>query len=138
LVHTVKVVRDRPDFRVFVDLLYGPNRNVDTDGDSNPVSSRTWSFLYVADRESDDPSVEIHASDDDADVFVVESDSSRLEELAALYLYLTSGKSICFSGAAIDQAAIDALTDKYRAELGRANGSIWHHSSAESPYPNLR
>lgn len=30
--HTVKVVRDRTDFRAFIDLLYGPNRNVDTDG----------------------------------------------------------------------------------------------------------
>lgn len=136
--HTVKVVRDRPDFRAFIDLLYGPNRNVDTEGDSNPVSSRVWSFLYVADRESDDPSVEIHASDDDAAVFVVESGSSRLEELAALYLYLTCGESIRFSGASMGQAAIDALTYKYRAELGRANGSIWHQSSAESPYPNLR
>ena len=75
--HTVKVDRDRPDFRAFIDLLYRPNRNVDTDGDSNPVSSRKWSFLYVADRESDDPSVDIHASEADTAEFVVESGSSR-------------------------------------------------------------
>jgi hypothetical protein len=136
-VHTVKVVRDRPDFRAFIDLLYGPNRNVDTDGDSNPVSSRAWSFLYVADRESDDPCVEIHASDDDPAVFVVDSVSSKLEELAALYLFLICGESIRSSGKPIGQTEIDALRDKYRAELNRANGSIWHQSSTESPYPNL-
>jgi len=92
----------------------------------------------VADRETDGPSVEIHASADDAGVFVVESGSSRLEELAALYLYLTCGESIRSAGMAMGQAAIDVLADKYRADLGRANGSIWHQSSADSPYPILR
>lgn len=136
--HTVRVDRDRPDFRAFIDLLYGANRNVDTDGDSNPVSSRTWSFLYVADRESDDPSVEIYASEADPAVFLIESGSSTLEELAALYLFLTCGESISSSGEAIDLVAVEVLRDKYRTELGRANASIWHQSSAESPYPNLR
>lgn len=135
--HTVKVDRDRPDFRAFIDLLYRPNRNVDTDGDSNPVSSRKWSFLYVADRESDDPSVDIHASEADTAEFVVESGSSALEELAALYLFLTCGESIRSSEQAIGQAVVDALRDKYRTELCRANDSIWHQSSAASPYPNL-
>jgi hypothetical protein len=137
-VHTVRIDRERPDFRVFIDLLYGPNRNVDTDGDSNPVSSRTWSFLYVADRESDDPSVEIHASEANSAEFVVESGSSVLEELAALYLFLTCGESISSQDQAIDLAEIAALRDKYRVELGRAGASIWHQSSAERPYPNLQ
>lgn len=136
--HTVRVDRDRPDFRAFIDLLYGANRNVDTDGNSNPVSSRTWSFLYVKDRESDDPSVEIYASEVDPAVFVVESGSSTLEELAALYLFLTCGESINSSGESIDVAAVEVLRDKYRTELGRANGAIWHRSSAQSPYPKLR
>ncbi|MDR3447602.1 hypothetical protein [Dyella sp.] len=136
--HTVKVVRDRPDFRVFIDLLYGADRNVDTDGDSNPISSRVWTFLYVKDRESDDPCVEIYVSDDDPAVFVVESGSSRLEELAALYLFLTCGESIRTPEKAIDHAAIDALSEQYRAELVRANDSISHQPSPESPYPNLQ
>jgi hypothetical protein len=82
--------------------------------------------------------VQIYASEVDQAVFAVESDSSVLEELAALYLFLTCGESISSSGEAIDLAAVGVLREKYRAELGRANASIWHQSSAGSPYPNLR
>lgn len=53
--YTVTIVRDRPDFRCFLDLLYGTGRDVDTDGDSFPVSSRSWTYFYVKDRESEDP-----------------------------------------------------------------------------------
>jgi len=91
----------------------------------------------VADRESDDSSVEIHASEADPDKFIVESTLPALEELAALYLFLTCGESIRSSERAIEQSAVDALRNKYHMELSRANDSIWHQSSAASPYPNL-
>lgn len=58
---TLTVRKPRPDFRVFIDLLFGPGRNVDTDGDADPVWSRDWRELSITDRESDAPTVEIHA-----------------------------------------------------------------------------
>lgn len=42
---TVTVRKPRPDFRVFIDLLFGPGWNVDTDGDADPVWSRDWREL---------------------------------------------------------------------------------------------
>lgn len=118
------VVSERPDFRYFLDLLYGPERNVDADGNSYPVNSRSWTYLYVKDRESDDPYIEIQASEVDVSRFSVQSDSSRLEVPAVLYLYLTCGGSISSSDQVLDTAAIEMLCDRYSVELCRAHSSI--------------
>lgn len=83
--HTVNIVRNRPDFRCFIDLLYGRDRNVDTDGNSYPVNSRLWTRLYIRDRESNAPCVEISATKTDPAIFSITSDSPELEELAAVY-----------------------------------------------------
>lgn len=90
--YRVSINGNRPDFRVFIDLLYGVNRNVDTDGDSVAVNSRVWSYLYIADRESDDPPLDISALTDETQIFIVESKSEpqvlttghSLDEPAAL------------------------------------------------------
>ena len=133
----VSINKNRPDFRVFVDLLYGPERNVDTDGDSNPVNSRTWTYLHIADRESNDPSVEIYASEKDPGTFEVVSESQELETLAALYLYLYCGASIKVGDVALNQQEIEKLKKRYASQLQRAERAIWHGSSNEYPYPNI-
>jgi hypothetical protein len=135
--HTVKVVKDRPDFRCFIDLLYGSGRNVDTDGDCNVVHDRLWTWLYISDRESNDPRVEIVASESDPEDFSVISDSPELEELVALYLFLTSGESIRSSGRLLGISDVEHLQGKYAKQVQRADKSIWHQSSDERPYPNL-
>ena len=128
-VNRVSINKNRPDFRVFVDLLYGPERNVDTDGDSNIVTSRSWRYLYIADRESDDPSVEIYEGEKDPDTFEVVSESQELETLAALYLYLYCGASIKVGDVALNQQEIEKLKKLYASQLQRAENSIWHGSS---------
>ncbi|HWX02769.1 hypothetical protein [Collimonas sp.] len=133
--HHITINGNRPDFRVFLDLLYGMDRNVDTDGDSFPVNSRTWSYLYIADRESDDPSVEIAALIEQPKIFSVESKSERLEELAALYLFMYCGAMISNSSVTLSSEQIDALKAKYSVELSRAAVARWHSSSNEDPYP---
>lgn len=135
--HSVSVDRDRPDFRVFIDLLYGFGRRTDKDGDANPVNSRTWNWLYLSDRESEDPAVRIYADDADPAAFSVKSASPRLEALSALYLFLYCGVSMAVDGVPADADAVAALKEKYRVELARADGAIWHQSSDERPYPNL-
>lgn len=127
--HLVEVDRNRPDFRVFIDLLYDHDRNVDTEGDSNPVYSRTWTHLYIADRESDDPSVEIFAVEDRPGFFAVESESDRLEELTALYLFLSCGTSIADGASHLNAHRISLLKGKYSVELHRADHAVWHKSS---------
>lgn len=133
-VYTVTVVSDRPDFRCFLDLLYGPGREVDSDGDANPVYSRSWTFLYARARENEAPCVEIFASGAGDGAFTIQSDSARLEELAALYLFLTSGDAISCSGQPLDQAAIERLCETYSVELGRADDSVWHETYRSSQY----
>lgn len=133
--HSVTIARARPDFRVFIDLLHGPGWNVDTDGNSQPVSSRTWTYLYIADRTRNEPHVTIRATDDDANVFEVESKSTRLEELAALYLFLRSGSDMTSDQGRLNGDEISSLQAKYMKELGRAADARWHRSSDKDPYP---
>lgn len=135
--HTVRIIRNRPDFRCFIDLLYGQNSNVDTDGDASPVNSRQWTYLYLKDRKDGARSVEICARETDLEIFSVESDSSALEELAALYLFLTCGQSIVSLEAHLTASNIELLRKKYSKELCRADQSIWHQSSDAQPYPNF-
>jgi hypothetical protein len=133
--HFVTIDRARPDFRVFIDLLHGPDWNVDTDGDSQPVNSRTWTYLYVADRTGAEPPVTIVATDEDANVFQVECTSARLEELAALYLFVRSGSDMTGDRGRLNDDEISSLQAKYLKELARATDARWHRSSDQDPYP---
>ena len=135
--YRIAINKERPDFRVFIDLLYGTDRNVDTEGDSDPVNSRTWTYLYIADRETDDPSVEVGAIRENPNVFEVESKSNELEEVAALYLFLYCGTSIAVGSKALGVKEIENLKRQYAPHLQRAESSIWHNSTNGEPYPNL-
>ncbi len=134
--YRVTINRARPDFRCFIDLLYGADEAVDSDGNAHPVSDRSWSFLYLCARRSQRSPIEIWAGQEDISQFSVSSDSSQLEELAAIYLYLTCGESISSAGQKLDQSTIDDLCERYSVELKRARESIWHQSTEDSPYPN--
>ena len=53
VVFKLKANRDRPDFRVLIDLLFDTGRNVDTSGNCKFPSDRLWTDVYIRDRESD-------------------------------------------------------------------------------------
>lgn len=133
----VIVNHDRPDFRVFADLLFGYERNVDSEGDAFPVFSREWRELYLKDRESEEPPIEIHAKEADPLRFEIESKSKRLEELTSIYMYKYCGESIIIDGLKIPQDEVSNLSAKYSKELKLANNSIWHQSNENNPYPNI-
>ena len=135
--YKITVIRDRPDFRVFIDLLYSQEHNVDTDGDAIPVNSRNWTYLYIKDRMSDDPSVEIVAQHNDLSTFEVKSKSKKLAELTAIYLFDSCGSAIEYDGKPLDKTVIDELHREYDKELTKAQNSIWHRSTDKTPYPNL-
>lgn len=92
---------------------------------------------WVADRTRGEPPVTIEASDDDPQVFQVESASARLEVLAALYLFLYSGSAIVAPKGSLDSVQQLALQARYSTELRRAADSLWHQASDSNPYPNL-
>lgn len=135
MMYSVTVNKTRPDFRVFIDLLFGAERNVDTDGDAEPVWSREWRELYLKDREADVPRVEIYAPESDPSRFQVNSENPRLCEIATLYLYLHCGELIECNGETLTQAQIKALQAKYAFELSRAERAVWHQSTEDNPYP---
>ena len=138
---TVRVNKPRPDFRVFIDLLYGHDHNVDIDGDSFRPESREWRQLYIKDRESDEPSVEILAlskcSQNDQLEFEIISESERLEELSAIYLYKYCGQFISKSHTPLNDEEINFLINQYSININVANSSLWHQSSESNPYPNI-
>ena len=135
--YEVKVAKNRPDFRVFLDLLYGVDRNVDTEGNSHPVNSRTWTYLSIKDRESGDPRIELCAKKTEPSIFEVKSESTELEEVTAFYLFLYCGISISVNGKSLSRKDIKELEQKHALRLKRAEEAVWHQSSDDNPYPNL-
>ena len=131
--YQVVIIKSRPDFRVIIDLVFGTNRNVDSEGNSNPVYSREWTNLYIKDRESESPSIEIAAENS---IFSIESESANFEELVALYLFLYCGSKISCNGESLGGEYIEKLKLKYITQLGVAEKSVWHQSSSSCPYPN--
>jgi hypothetical protein len=139
--YIVKVNKDRPDFGVFIDLLYDQNRNVDTDGNCQFPSDRSWTELYIADRESNDSSVSAYVPeeylDEDEDgeiickeyIFHVNSDDSKIEEKVAIYLYIFCGEYIKMNGKELTNSEIVDLKQKYKKSIERANKSFHHNSS---------
>ena len=109
---------------------------MDTEGDSNPVYYRMWRYLYIKDRESEDPSIEIYSEESLPLIFEIESKSKRLEELSAIYMYNFCGTLIANENGTISKGEIDTLRKKYAKELSRASQSIWHQSSEQNEYPN--
>jgi hypothetical protein len=134
--YKVHVIGDRPDFRVFLDLLYDQMQNVDTEGDSIPVNSRKWTNLYIKDREGADSSVEITVSLENSNLFEIDSVTSKLEEIVSIYLFEYCGCSILHKNRTLGTQEIEDLKIKYSAALNRANLSIWNNSSHDNPYPN--
>ncbi|WP_321489126.1 hypothetical protein [uncultured Hyphomonas sp.] len=134
----VIVDKPRPDFRVFIDLVYGPGRDVDTDGDANEVWSRNWRELYIRDRENDVSGVEIYAAPEPSPKFGVTSDDAELRELAALYLYMFCGALIERDGQDLSTDEISHLKLKHAGALARAANSVWHQSGIDNPFPNLQ
>lgn len=134
---TVTVRKPRPDFRVFIDLLFGAGWNVDTDGDADPVWSRDWRELSIRDRENDAPKVEVYAAADDPTRFEVRSDAAPLAELAAIYLYSYCGEALEQDGVAVSPDECARLMEGYADQLARAGRAVWHRSSKFDPSPGL-
>lgn len=134
---TVTVHKPRPDFRVFIDLLFGAGRNVDTDGDADPVWSRDWRELYITDRQSNAPKVGLYAAADDPTRFDVRSESTPLAELSAVYLYSYCGEALERDGMAVTLDECTHLKAIYADQLARADRAVWHRSSADDPFPSL-
>jgi len=135
-VFKVKANRDRPDFRVLIDLLFDAGRNVDTSGNCRFPADRSWTDVYIRDRESDASSVTVwvhedHWDDDDNClelIFHIESKDIVTEEAVAIYLYNYCGEHISTETERLRDDEIASLRKKHAAKIQRANESQWHNS----------
>ncbi|MCP8465612.1 hypothetical protein NK553_16810 [Pseudomonas sp. ZM23] len=131
----VRVNGERPDFRVFIDLLFGAGCNVDSDGDARSPSARDWAWLYLREREERSAAVEIQACADDPGLFGIHSENPELATLAALYLLHRCGSILTHHGAPLDGATLESMHQRFGAQLARADASHWHRSTTRTPYP---
>mgnify|MGYP007073207982 CR=1 FL=1 len=128
----------RPDFRVIIDLLFEPGREIDTSGNCRYPKDIEWTDLYVKDRESDRPPVNIWIPEqywDDDDnclqfVFYIESADVIAEEAVAIYLFDYCGESILENQRALNADERRTLRERYADLISRANRSV-HYAPSE-------
>ena len=85
---------ERPDFRLVIAFLWRDGQNVDTEGDSHHPASRTWTELYVQNREHKDEVVEVSQYQLPL-VLRIESEQQHLAARVAFFLatYCNGGVS---------------------------------------------
>lgn len=144
----IKVNRERPDFRVLVDLFYDSEKNADTSGNCQEVYDRSWTDFYLKDRESDEPSIRAWIPSkywhEDAEgneictyyTFSVKSENPEFEEKLAIYLYLYCGVNIMKEQKDLTKVEIDDLKEKHKTSILKAENSTFHKSSKDNPYPS--
>jgi hypothetical protein len=143
----IKVNKERPDFRVLIDLFYDSERNVDTSGNCREVYDRNWTDFYLKDRESGDHSVtawipsEYWYEDEEGNeictdyIFNVKSKGPVFEETLAIYLFLYCGESISNEEKELTKEDVEDLKEKHKTCIHKAESSVYHKSSKENPYP---
>lgn len=84
----IKVIANSklPDFRLFWIYLWGEKHQIDSDGDSYNLASRTWTELYMSSRELENHSFEIHKINDKPLTFEVMSENIHLLHQVAYFL----------------------------------------------------
>lgn len=138
---TVLINSSLPDYRLFIDFMWGEGHNIDSDGDSDNPASRNWTYLYMKSREIENEVFSIDQTVKNSLVYEVTSSNEVIAKRAAYFLAKeTNGK--------IDYNDKMFQIDLFEHELGndfdltkalqRAAISVWRKSSLENPYPNLQ
>jgi hypothetical protein len=132
----------RPDSRLVISFLWKDLHNVDSDGDSYNPASRTWTELYLANRECSSEVVDVAPVQADPLVLKIQSESQVLAHRVAYFLTReTAGEVGPTIGTSIP---LEELATQLGADfdldcaLRRADHSIWRSATEANPYPNLR
>ena len=104
---------ERPDYRQVIAFLWSEDQDVDSDGDSYPASSRTWTELTLITRDERQERVDVDLCSDNPIVLEVRSEK---RSLAARVAYLLA-KSTCGSVGWSPDGPFDE-PDSLKAELG--------------------
>ena len=86
----VKPGGPRPAFTVVIAFLWSDGHNVDTEGNSYDPASRSWTELYIGNRECEEEFVEVFPQDEDAPLLVLCVTSDHDEIAARVAWFLTT------------------------------------------------
>lgn len=138
----VNAESDRPDFRQVYAFLYSAYHDVDTDGDSFNPASRTWTRLWICNRENNAEWIRIFPHSKSPLILAIESDLEFLAARVAYYLatYMGSGFSMASEGPFDKPMLLSKLMgNRFDSAAGvqRAAQSPFAQSTLDNPYPNL-
>lgn len=138
----VKVNAERPDFRVFGTYFFGDDfHNYDSEGNSFPVWSRTWTELYMRSRQEKEAWFDISWIDQsDTSMLKVSANNIENARMVAYFLAKETAGEVFDNND--DFVPLETLENnpgdfELEARLLLAAQSIWRKSSATNPYPNL-
>ena len=137
----VEAAPERPNFMLVISFLWGDLHDVDSDGDSSPASSRTWTWLQVCNRAAPAEAVSV-AMEDDGRSLRVDSDVPWLAAATAYFL-AHEGATRVRADATEPWTPCDVLVAHLGdfdlgAALARSDASIWRQATIDNPYPNRR
>ncbi|PID90936.1 MAG: hypothetical protein CSA97_00305 [Bacteroidetes bacterium] len=126
---------------MFIPFCFGDDfASHDSDGDAYPVSSRSWTQLYMSSRAGEYIRFDIDCYSVDPLILEVEGSSSEVAYRVAYFLAReTNGYVTDCEGKAIsDVDLVEHMGDfDLEGRLELADASIWRSSSDVNPYPNL-
>jgi hypothetical protein len=138
----IKAPGERPIFSTVIAFLWSDKQNVDTDGNAHHPASRTWTDLYVQNRDSIDEVVDVSPYQESPLVLGVESRYLYLAARTAFYLAKTCGGTVACELAG-EYGSPDVLLPMMGADfdvalaMQRVAKSSFVYSSLDNPYPNL-
>jgi hypothetical protein len=133
---------ERPDYRLVIAFLWHDGQNVDTEGNSDNPASRTWTELYIKNREHAGEVVDVSQHQCSPLVLRVESEQEHLVARVALFL-ATHCRGVVATDPAGDFLPADTLLSSVGADFDspaafrRVAASPFAHSSLDNPFPNL-
>ena len=133
---------ERPDFRLVIAFLWHDDQNVDTDGNSYHPASRTWTELYVQNREREDEVVDVNQHQESPLVLRVTSEHQQLAARVAFFLATFCGGSVSLSSDgewSLPDSLLPLIGPDFNTSeaLHRVAHSPFARSSLDNPFPNL-
>lgn len=133
---------ERPNVSTVIAFLWKDGQNVDTDGNAHHPASRTWTDLYVQNRECLDEIVDVSPYQESPLVLCVESRHQYLAARMAYYLATFCGGTVnCESAEEHDSPEIllPLMGADFDVALAmrRAADSPFAHATLDNPYPHL-
>ena len=138
----VSEVGTRPDFRLVITVLFGPDVDaVDSDGDAHHPASREWTDLYCYSRVVKSRWSEIEPDSRDPLVLAIRSDSPDLAALAALFMSDETNGKVTLDRESSKPVDRDTLIEACATlepldRLEASKESVWRRATLDNPYPN--